>query len=122
MQDQTAPVAARSYVTTLQMMTDQYTHLGYWKEKQVKTVGILPQFVIHGIRKIFQFHKNDGTTMNWFMHEYVPTGYWGTDLFMEVKIVRILAPEPLLCFVFIIPLRPRSLALIPSGFITGDQI
>jgi hypothetical protein len=105
-QDQMAPKAVRSYVTTKQMIADQKTHLGYWKEKPVELIlrdgeasGILLlDWVYHGLKRTFQFHRYDGTKTNWFMHEYIPTNPCGFDLFMEVRIVHILAPEPLICF------------------------
>jgi hypothetical protein len=92
-QDQMVPKAVRRYATTVEMMPDQKTHLGYWKEKQVKSLreeesgGILwLYFRCAGLKRTFQFHKYDGTQTNWFMHEYIPTDRWGIDIFMEVHI------------------------------------
>jgi hypothetical protein len=111
-EDQTAPKAVRSYVTTAYMMPDQKPHgIGYWKEKQIEAVhrdgfvGRLASLYV-GLKMTFQFHTYNGTKTNWFMHEYIPTEYistesFGCELFLQVRFVHILAPESLLCFVLL---------------------
>ena len=54
-----------------------------------------------GLKKTFRFQTYDGTKTNWFMDEYIPMKSWGFDLYMEVRIVHILAPEPFLYFVLL---------------------
>ena len=54
-----------------------------------------------GLKKTFRFQTYDGTKTNWFMDEYIPMKSWGFDLYMEVRIVHILPPEPFLYFVLL---------------------
>jgi len=82
---------------------------GYWLEKADQEVvrkregsDSMWNYIV-GIKRTFQFHTSNGKETNWFMHEYSTTTNWGIDLYLGVRIARILAPTFAMLYAFNYP-------------------